>query len=388
MYCLKHLFMFPARYAPVTAGRALRLQRTLGTGAALVAAKHHFSFFCGHQKDRPLSGWAFVFVIRLDVGEVRFIELPFSLGIRCLWLGRHNVDASRRHGLCRNRPRSSRVHNRHTTPGQSRGQRCRIPDICERLGGHKALGCGGRPGRPTGRYWPAAPRFFSGAIQLDQLIQISSVFGKVQDSRSWFVDSYSSLAAWRDATDRLTSFEDHIRAMAQQQRAQDATYVIANSGVEGRPGQLLVSGLSVSLPAGLMAREALLQNLSLQAGPGDTVLFKGPSGRGKSMLFRILAGIWPFFKRTKPSAGQRHVYSAAALLSRWHAARCSGVSATCSTVQRRRAVGAVGGGMVSIAHRPSVAAFHSKQWVLEKLPEGAAARYELKESALPPSGTA
>ena len=49
---------------------------------------------------------------------------------------------------------------------------------------------------------------------------------------------------------------------------------------------------------------------------------------------------------------------------------------------------AVGGGMVSIAHRPSAAAFHSKQWVLEKLPEGAAARYELKESALPAAGTA
>ena len=156
------------------------------------------------------------------------------------------------------------------------------------------MGCGGRPGRPTGRHWPAAPRFFSGAIQLDQLIQISSVFGKVQDSRSWFVDSYSSLAAWRDATDRLTSFEDHIRAVAQQQRAQDATHAIANSGVAGHPGQLLVSGLSVNLPAGLMAGETLLQNLSLQAGPGDTVFFKGPSGNGKSTLFRILAGIGSF----------------------------------------------------------------------------------------------
>src|SRR3990167_860051 len=43
----------------------------------------------------------------------------------------------------------------------------------------------------------AAPRFFSGAIQLGQLMQISSAFGRVQDSLSWFVDNYSSLAAWR-----------------------------------------------------------------------------------------------------------------------------------------------------------------------------------------------
>jgi len=116
----------------------------------------------------------------------------------------------------------------------------------------------------------------------------------VQDSLSWFVDSYSSLFAWRATTDRLTRFADHIRASAQQQRAHDDTQFIANSGVAGQPRQLLVSGLSVSLPAGLKAGETLLQNLSLQAGRGDTVLFKDPSSSGKSTLFRILEGIWPF----------------------------------------------------------------------------------------------
>ena len=51
----------------------------------------------------------------------------------------------------------------------------------------------------------AAPRFFSGAIQLGELIQISSAFGRVQDALSWLVDNYSSLASWRATTDRLTS---------------------------------------------------------------------------------------------------------------------------------------------------------------------------------------
>ena len=305
----------------------------------------------------------------------------------------------------------------------------------------------------------AAPRFFSGAIQLGQLIQISSAFGKVQDSLSWFVDSYSSLAAWRATTDRLTSFEDHIRAVAQQQRAQDATHSIANSGVAGQPGQLLVSGLSVSLPAGLKAGETLLQNLSLQAGPGDTVLFKGPSGSGKSTLFRTLAGIWPFssgqsrlpdnamFIPQRPyfpdgtlrdalaypqpaaqysddalrqalgeamlpqlasrlddhdawgqklSGGeQQRLAIARVLLKKPQWIFADEATAALDELAENTLYGklqahvrAVGGGMVSIAHRPSVAAFHSKQWVLEKLPEGAAARYELKESALPPTKTA
>jgi putative ATP-binding cassette transporter len=62
----------------------------------------------------------------------------------------------------------------------------------------------------------AAPRFFSGAIQLGQLMQISSAFGKVQDSLSWFVDNYDKVAVWRATTDRLTSFDDAMRAHAMQ----------------------------------------------------------------------------------------------------------------------------------------------------------------------------
>ena len=42
------------------------------------------------------------------------------------------------------------------------------------------------------------------------------------------------------------------------------------------------------------------------------------------------------------------------------------------------------GSIVSIAHRPSVAAFHGTQWALEKLPEGAAALYRLQCTQLTP----
>ena len=42
----------------------------------------------------------------------------------------------------------------------------------------------------------------------------------------------------------------------------------------------------------------------------------------------------------------------------------------------------VKGGMVSIAHRPTVAAFHSTQWTLVKQADGSPALYALKESPL------
>ncbi len=126
----------------------------------------------------------------------------------------------------------------------------------------------------------AAPRFFSGAIQLGQLMQISSAFGRVQDSLSWFVDNYSSLAAWQATTDRLTSFEDSFAANVPV----NSEFLAINSV------NLDVTDLTLQLPTGAV----LLSGEHLHAQTGDHVLLQGPSGSGKSTLFRAFAGIWPF----------------------------------------------------------------------------------------------
>jgi putative ATP-binding cassette transporter len=117
----------------------------------------------------------------------------------------------------------------------------------------------------------AAPRYFSGAIQLGELMQIASAFGQVQDSLSWFVSNYSSLAAWRATTDRLTSFEESLSTQSTRQ------------GPAVTPGTaaLAAQDLELALPDGTR----LLTHL---------VLIKGESGSGKSTLFRAFGGIWPF----------------------------------------------------------------------------------------------
>ncbi|HZY19736.1 MAG TPA: ABC transporter ATP-binding protein/permease [Ramlibacter sp.] len=135
----------------------------------------------------------------------------------------------------------------------------------------------------------AAPRFFSGAIQLGELMQISSAFGQVQESLAWFVDNYSSLAAWRATADRLTSFEESVAAQERQ-----------DTGLSVTAGDALsTAGLDLALPTG--AR--LLAGLHLRVAAGDHVLLKGPSGSGKSTLFRAIAGIWPFARghATRPA---------------------------------------------------------------------------------------
>lgn len=131
----------------------------------------------------------------------------------------------------------------------------------------------------------AAPRFFSGAIQLGELIQISNAFGRVQDSLSWFVDNYSTLAAWRATTDRITSFEESFQALQAPEAATAATTHAEDA--------LALDDLQLALPGGV----ALLSARGLSLHPGDSVLVKGPSGSGKSTLFRGLAGIWPWAQR-------------------------------------------------------------------------------------------
>jgi putative ATP-binding cassette transporter len=284
----------------------------------------------------------------------------------------------------------------------------------------------------------SAPRFFSGAIKLGDLMQISSAFGQVQDSLSWLVDNYSSLASWRATTDRLTSFEENMSALAAG----------GSSAVTLQGNAVSTQDLSLALPGGAV----LADHLNLQVSAGDSVLFSGPSGSGKSTLFRALAGIWPFKNGqvTRPadamflpqrayfpngplrdalaypepasaysdealqqalrdallphltghldqqdawsqklSGGEQQRLAIARVLLKkpaWvfadEATSALDEPAEKALYQKLLAqVRQAGGAMVSIAHRPAVAAFHDRRWELEKAPEGASALYRLKLEA-------
>ena len=129
------------------------------------------------------------------------------------------------------------------------------------------------------------PSYFFGKATLGTLMQTNQAFSNVQDGLTWFVDSYSNLAAYRAVVQRLTGFE---AVMAASNAA-----AVAEPHIHARPGRagtFSAEGVVVSLPD----RTPLSAVPSFSLGAGDRVLLSGHSGTGKTTLLRAFSGIWPF----------------------------------------------------------------------------------------------
>jgi putative ATP-binding cassette transporter len=130
----------------------------------------------------------------------------------------------------------------------------------------------------------AAPRYFSGAMQLGGLMQTASAFGQVQGALSFFVQAYAQLADWKSVVDRLLDFEAAVEAAALAEKSAPLVQS-ASSDAALRLGQV-----DVALPDG----RVLIKEAGAAISPGARILLTGESGSGKSTLFRVLSGIWPF----------------------------------------------------------------------------------------------
>jgi putative ATP-binding cassette transporter len=130
-----------------------------------------------------------------------------------------------------------------------------------------------------------APRYFRGELALGGLMQTIGAFGQVQDSLSFFVQSYNQIAEWCSVVERLFGFEQALERTRAQAAASEGVRRVA-----GDDGCLIIEGLDLQLPDG----RPLVADVNLSLRRGDTVLLRGGSGLGKSTLLRAIAGIWPF----------------------------------------------------------------------------------------------
>jgi putative ATP-binding cassette transporter len=116
-------------------------------------------------------------------------------------------------------------------------------------------------------------------------MQTASAFGSVQDSLSFIITSYRTIAEWRSVVERLSGFETAIENAA----ALNVEKNIIHVKPDGKAA-IDLENLVVSLPNGT----PLVAADSFSISGNERTLVTGPSGAGKSTLFRAIAGVWPF----------------------------------------------------------------------------------------------
>lgn len=126
------------------------------------------------------------------------------------------------------------------------------------------------------------PRYFAKKIGVGGVIQVTTVFTQTQQALSWFVSSYTLLATFRSTVSRLYGFRE----------AMEAARAVSGHGpqVSESGRDLVVRDLTLTLQDG----RKLLDHANVTLTPGELMTVSGPSGTGKSTLFRALAGIWPY----------------------------------------------------------------------------------------------
>jgi putative ATP-binding cassette transporter len=136
----------------------------------------------------------------------------------------------------------------------------------------------------------ASPRFFSGAITLGVLMQITAAFGQVQNGLNWFVDNFPKLAEWRSHVERLLEFDAALELIGESTAEGGEVTTILLSDGDTDEEVLRFRELAITHIDG----NVVIGDANTEIARGEHVLIVGPSGSGKSTLFRAIAGLWPW----------------------------------------------------------------------------------------------
>jgi len=145
----------------------------------------------------------------------------------------------------------------------------------------------------------AAPLYFSGKISFGGLMMAAAAFTQAQSSLRWFVDNFSGIADWRATLLRVAALRQVLSSdLEAEQHGSRIAYV------EGEAGTLAIEALEVHAWTG---RERLdTEDLVVRAG--QRLLILGAPGTEKTLLFRALAGLWPWGSGTVRRPGGETIH--------------------------------------------------------------------------------
>lgn len=137
-------------------------------------------------------------------------------------------------------------------------------------------------------YVTAAPLYFAKKISYAGLMQVGWAFQQIQMSLSWFSNSYEMLANYHASVARVAALENALKTKSAAMKASPAIKI-----AEKHTNELTVRNLDIAYPGGTTS---MLRGLSLTFRPHENTVIKGPSGLGKSTLFKAIAGTWTYGK--------------------------------------------------------------------------------------------
>ncbi len=127
----------------------------------------------------------------------------------------------------------------------------------------------------------SAPSIIRGHIESTMAFSISSYFSDIVSLFTWYKDNIESISSLSVAHDRLSAFENLMKDWENTHEANKLSVKLSQ--------KFSVNHLTLNKPNG----DPLLKNVSFELPVGKITVIQGPSGIGKSTLFRSLAQLWP-----------------------------------------------------------------------------------------------
>jgi putative ATP-binding cassette transporter len=129
--------------------------------------------------------------------------------------------------------------------------------------------------------------FYYGAIaDYGSFTYIAGVFSAVTTGLKWFQNNYPLLAPYVAITDRLYAFNENYENTIKTIKESQLQFS------DSPTGEMEIKDLDVYLPYGKLQISAK----DFAFHKGEKILIKGRTGAGKTTLFRVLSGIWPYAK--------------------------------------------------------------------------------------------
>jgi putative ATP-binding cassette transporter len=131
----------------------------------------------------------------------------------------------------------------------------------------------------------AAPGYFGGDLSFGGLMMVVGAFVQVQGALRWFIDNFNTIADWRATLLRIASFRQTVLTMDRLGATENRIEFVEAVG-----GKMTFENLEVATPTGCTS----LSERHVEIAPEERVLIVGEPGTGKTMLFRAIAGLWPW----------------------------------------------------------------------------------------------